>query len=538
MGNSWSRLVALALLCSGAFAQSPRTAEACARLGELALPGAKIISAQMVISGAFAPPIAGSGPDPEGSIYKSLPAFCRMQAEATPSRDSDIKIEVWMPLAGWNGKFQGLGNGGFAGEINYRELATALSKGYSSGSTDTGHVGSAIDAKWALGHPEKIVDFGHRAIHEMTRVSKAAVKSFYGNDPQKSYFAGCSNGGRQALMEAQRYPDDYDGILAGAPANYWTHLLTSAVWDAQSITVPTASYIPSSKLPALAHAVNAACDQGDGVPDGIVNDPRQCHFKPAGLLCKGGETDDCFTQPQVVALDKLYGGARDSHGGKIFPGFLPGAESGNEGWGLWITGSAPGKGLLFYFGTGFFANMVYNKGDWDYQHAKLDELVEAADGGFARLLNATDINLKPFTSHGGKLLIYHGWNDPAISALNTIDYYNGVVGALGPASTEASLRLFLAPGMQHCAGGPGPDSFGQPGTNAPGDPTHDVQLALEQWVEKGTAPAEIIATKYAGDSSKSVKMMRPLCAYPRVAKYKGSGSTDDAANFVCTEPAD
>jgi hypothetical protein len=535
MGKNLVAAVVLLLLCRGAFAQGPHTAESCARLGELSLPGARITSAQIVIPGAFRPGSAQPGPNADASVYKSLPSFCRVQAEATPSPDSRIEIEVWMPLQGWNGKFQGVGNGGFAGEVNYGEMATALPKGYAVGSTDAGHSGSAIDASWALGHPEKIVDFGHRGVHEMTSVSKAVVKAFYGNAPQKSYFSGCSNGGRQALMEAQRYPEDYDGILAGAPANYWTHLLTSAVWDAQSITVPTANYIPSSKIPAIAHAVNAACDAGDGVADGIVNDPRLCHFKPVGLLCRGNEADDCLTKPQVAALEKLYGGARDSGGGRIFPGFLPGAEDGNGGWGLWITGAAPGKGLLFYFGVGFFANMVYGKADWDYRHANLDQLVKAADTGFSKILNATDTNLKSFASHGGKLVIYHGWNDPAISALNTIDYYNGVAATLGQGDSGASVRLFMVPGMQHCAGGPGPDSFGQSGMSAPSDPAHDVQLALEQWVEKGTVPAEIIATKYARDAGTSVKMTRPLCAWPQVAKYKGSGSPDDASSFGCTE---
>ena len=526
---------AFLLLGAGALGQVSLTPESCARLGELALPGAKITAAGMVKAGAFEPPSLQPQQDAAAPIYKALPSFCQVQAEATPSGDSDIKIEVWMPLAGWNGRFLAVGNGGFAGDISYHELATSLANGYATSSTDTGHSGAAIDARWALGHPEKIVDFGHRGIHEMTRVAKAVVKAFYGNDPHKSYFAGCSNGGRQALMEAQRYPEDYDGIVAGAPANYWSHLLTSAVWDAQALTATPASYIPSSKVPAIAQAVNAACDAEDGVKDGIVNDPRKCRFRPQSMLCKGGETDKCLTPPQAATLDKLYGGARDSHGNKIFPGFLPGAEEGSGGWGLWIIGSAPGKSLLFFFGNGFFANMAYNKADWDYRQANLDDAVKIADGGPDKILNATDPNLKPFAAHGGKLLLYHGWNDPAISALNTIDYYDAVSKELGLRQLKESVRLFMAPGMQHCAGGPGPDSFGESWTPAPRDPAHDAQLALEQWVEKGTAPSEIIATKYAGDSDKTVKMTRPLCAYPRAAKYEGSGSADDAANFVCVD---
>ena len=526
-------LVMLAVTLSGALVQAATSAESCARLGELAIPGAKITAVAIVKAGAFISPTAEPQPA-EAAIYRGLPDFCRVQAEATPSSDSDIKIEVWLPLAGWNRRFLAVGNGGFAGDINYRELAGAVANGYSAGNTDTGHSGSAVDARWALGHPEKINDFGHRGVHEMTRVSKVVIKAFFGTDAHKSYFAGCSNGGRQALMEAQRYPEDYDGILAGAPANYWSHLLTSAVWDAQALTATPASYIPSSKLPAIAEAVNAAYDAQDGVKVGIVNDPRQCHFRPVSMLCKESETDKCLTPAQVSALEKLYGGARDSQGEQIFPGFLPGAEDGAGGWALWITGSAPGKSLLFFFGNGFFANMAYNKAEWDYRQANLDDAVKVADGAPAKILNATDPNLKPFAAHGGKLLLYHGWNDPAISALNSVDYYNAVSKELGQQKLAQTVRLFMVPGMQHCAGGPGPDAFGESWTTAPRDPAHDVQLALEQWVEKETAPSEIIATKYA-DDDKTVKMTRPLCAYPRAAKYKGNGNSDDAASFVCAE---
>jgi feruloyl esterase len=484
----------------------------------------------------MAPWLAG---DP--SFYKRLPAFCRVIAEDKPTADSFIKIEVWMPSSGWNGKFRGQGNGGFAGEIDYRALAFAVLQGYASAATDTGHAAEGTNATWALGHPEKIVDFAYRAIHEMTVVGKATVKAFYGDAPQHSYFANCSNGGRQALMEAQRYPEDYDGILAGAPANYWTHLLSSALYDAQTTTSDPASYIPMNKIPTIAKAVNAACDAKDGVTDGILNDPRQCHFDPASLLCKAVATDDpvnsCLTQPQVTALNKLYEGAHDSKGKEIFPGFLPGSEDGGGGWPLWITGVGPGKSLLFAFGGGFFSDMVYDKTDWDYKKATLDEAVAAADKKFAGVLNATDTNLKPFESHGGKLFIYHGWNDAAISALNSINYYEAVRTKMGKQDADSFLRLYMVPGMQHCGGGPGPDVFGQMGFSSSNDPEHNMYMALEQWVEKGAAPSTVIATKQSGEGAAgAVKMTRPLCAYPQVATYKGSGDTNDAANFACTAP--
>jgi hypothetical protein len=268
------------------------------------------------------------------------------------------------------------------------------------------------------------------------------------------------------------------------------------------------------------------------VTDGVLNDPRQCRFDPAALLCKAADSDACLTQPQVTALGKLYEGAHDSKGKEIFPGFLPGGESGGGGWPLWITGMGPGKSLLFAFGNGYFSDMVYSQPDWDYKKANLDEAVAASDKKFAGVLNATETDMRPFKSRGGKLIIYHGWNDAAISALNTIRYYEAVQNKMGQPEAASFLRLFLVPGMQHCGGGPGPDVFGQSGFSTPSDTQHNIYLALEQWVEKGAAPATVIATKQPSDGS-TARVTRPLCAYPEVAKYKGSGETNDASNFAC-----
>ena len=532
--NKFAAIAVLTL--SGAYvAQAQPAGTGCEQLARLTLPNTNITAAQTVAAGAFLPPatmapwLAG---DP--SFFKRLSAFCRVMAVAKPSADSDIKIEIWMPLSGWNGKFRGQGNGGFAGEIDYRSLGLAIAQGYASAATDTGHAAGGTDANWALGHPEKIIDFAYRAIHEMTVVGKATVSAFYGDAPRHSYFANCSNGGRQALMEAQRFPKDYDGILAGAPANYWTHLLSSALYDAQTTTSDPASYIPTSKISAIANAVNASCDAMDGVKDGVLNDPRKCRFEPASLLCKTADSNACLTQPQVTALKNLYEGARDSKGREIFPGFLPGGEDGQGGWGLWITGAGPGKSLLFAFGGGFFSDMVYDDAKWDYKKASLDEAVAAADKKFAGVLNATDANLSPFRSRGGKLIIYHGWNDAAISALNSINYFESVENKLGKSEADSFLRLYMVPGMQHCGGGPGPDIFGQFGMSPVNDAQHNMYMALEQWVEKGEAPSSVIATKESGGGpSAEAKMTRPLCAYPQAAKYKGTGDTNDAANFVC-----
>jgi hypothetical protein len=512
----------------------------CAGLAKLTLPNTKIMLAEQVEAGTFPPPPPQPGMVPT-EIYPQLPAFCRVVAEVAPSADSDIKVEVWMPVSRWNGKFRGQGNGGFAGAIDYAALALALFQGYASGGTDTGHAGSGTDASWAIGHPEKVVDFGYRGIHEMTQRSKSIVDAYYGRAPKQSYFASCSNGGREALMEAQRFPEDYDGILAGAPAYDWTHLLTNAVHNAQALTLNSASYISAAKLPTIAAAVVAACDAADGVSDGILNDPRRCHFDPEALRCKAAETDKCLTSPQVTALKELYAGARDSTGKLIFPGYVPGGEEGQGGWALWITGSAPGKSLMFTFGDGYFSNIVYAKPDWNYKTFTVDDGLKMAVEKTSPTLDATDANLKPFGKRGGKLILWHGWNDPAISALSTIDYYKKVMNTSGERNADSFVRLFMVPGMQHCGGGPGPNSFGQfgwPSGMGQDDPQHDMYMALEQWVEKGVAPERLIATKYEGEgAARRGTMTRPLCAYPQTAKYKGSGETSDAANFVCAAGA-
>jgi feruloyl esterase len=534
-------VVAFFLPCFAYGQTTSASAHSCESLLQLHLPEAKVSSAQSVAAGAFTPPpnltpwLVG---DP--AFYKTLPAFCRVVVEASPSSDSVIKIEVWMPAdvaRAWNGKFRGQGNGGFAGEMDYHALAVAVLQGYASAATDTGHSAGGTDASWALGHPEKVTDFGFRGIHKMTEISKLAIREFYGSAQQRSYFAACSNGGRQALMEAQRFPEDYDGILAGAPANFWTHLLTKALADAQATTLDPASYIPSSKLPAIAHAVTAACDATDGVTDGLLNDPSQCHFDPAIMLCKEGDSETCLTGPQISTLRKLYEGPLDATGGLIFPGYLPGAEEGPGGWSAWITGAAPGKSLLFAFGVGYFSNMVYEKADWNYKDAKIDEAMKTAEVKTGKKLNATDPNLAAFKERGGKLILYHGWNDAAISALNSINYFNSVAAEMGQAEANSFARLYMVPGMQHCGGGPGANSFGQ-GRVFEKDPQHNMELALAEWVEKGTAPLAIVATKYVNDDpAKGVKLTRPLCPYPQVAKYKGSGDANDARNFACSPAA-
>ncbi len=519
----WQWLVVL-LLTAPAFGSV--SAATCEGLAELKLPNTTITAAQSVAPGAFTPPTGSAAP------YKELPAFCRVSGVIKPTNDSEIKFEVWLPSANWNGKFHGIGNGGFAGSISYAGLAGALARGYAAASTDTGHSGG--DASWALAAPEKLVDYGYRAIHEMTEKAKLVVKAFYGDGPKRSYFASCSNGGRQALMEAQRYPNDYDGIIAGAPANAFTHILTGFAWNMQMTLSDPASYITPNKLKAIEAAVLAACDARDGVTDGVLDDPTKCGFDPAVLLCKGAETDECLTEKQIAALKKIYAGPRNANGQQIIPGFTPGGETGPGGWAPWITGATPTAALQFFFSTQAFKNMVYNDPNWDYKTFELERDGKLANEKLAPVLNATDPNLKAFGARGGKLILYHGWNDAALPPMNTINYFQSVLAKLGERQANSFVRLYMAPGVQHCGGGPGPDGFGQMVTSAQSDPQHDLTLALERWVEQGVAPERIIATKrQRGNPQAPALRTRPLCPYPQVARYKRSGSTDEAANFNC-----
>lgn len=505
-------------------AASSVSAATCESLADLKLPNTKITTAESVAAGAFKPASGSDAP------YKDLPAFCRVAGIISPSNDSEIKFEVWLPAANWNGKFHGIGNGGFAGSISYDGLAGALFRGYAAASTDTGHGGR--DATWALGHPEKFVDYGHRAIHEMTEKAKLVIKAFYDKGPSRSYFASCSNGGRQGLMEAQRYPNDYDGIVAGAPANAFSHILIGFAWNMQMLSDP-ANYIPAKKLKAIEAAVLAACDARDGVSDGVLDDPTKCAFDPAVMLCKGAETDDCLTEKQVAVLKKIYAGPRNAKGELIIPGFTPGGETGPGGWTGWITGGAATSGAAqYFFSTQAFKNMVYSDPNWDLKSFDLERDSKVAHEKLAPVLNATNPDLKAFSARGGKLILYHGWNDAALPPVNTINYFESVVAKMGQRQTDSFVRLFMAPGMQHCSSGPGPDFFGQMVTKTPSDAQHDMTLAIEKWVEQGVAPEMVIATKRQGPSQPALRT-RPLCPYPQVARYKGTGSTDDAANFSC-----
>ena len=440
-------------------------------------------------------------------------------AALRPTSDSDIRIEVWLPLPraegapgqnAWNGKLQSVGNGAWAGTLPYAALGTALASGYVAAGTDTGHTGNT--ATFAPGHPEKLADYGFRAVHEMTVAAKAIAAAFYGNAPRLSYWNGCSTGGRQGLMEALRYPADYDGIIAGAPVNFRTHQLTWELWVAQAVHKDEASYIPPVKYPAIHRAALDACDARDGLKDGLIDSPQACRFDPNVLVCRAGDTDSCLTTSQVEAARRIYAPAvNPKTNQEIFPALQPGSELGWAG----LAGPQPvGEAVEF------FQYVVFNDPAWDFKTLAWDTAAEAADRAAAAVINVTDPNLTPFFARGGKLLLYHGWNDQLVAPLNSVNYYQQIVSTVGRSTADASVRLFMMPGMNHCAGGEGPNTF-------------DRMAVIERWVEQKQAPTRIEASHATNGR---VDRTRPLCPFPQVARHTGTGSIDDAASFVCRNP--
>ena len=475
-------------------------ASSCENLASLPLPHTTITRVDLIARGALPPPPGGRGPN-AGAAYKKLPAFCRIAATLQPTADSDIKIEIWMPASGWNGKLQSVGNGAWAGSIGYPAMATALAAGYAAAGTDTGHEGNT--AGFASGHPERLVDFAWRAVHEMTIAAKGIIAAYYHSGPKYSYWNGCSTGGRQALAEAQRFPTDYNGIVAGAPANHVTRLQGAQVWTNSIAHKDEAGYIPPAKYAAIHKAVLEQCDALDGVKDGVLEDPTRCKFDPAVLQCKTAEDASCLTAAQVEVARKIYAGPGN------FPGLEPGSEAG------WATLAGP-KPMDLALDT--YRLLVFNNPAWDYLTFNPEADEERAEKIISGTMNSVDPNLIPFFAHEGKLIQYHGWADPGIPPESSVNYYKSVVKELGPkAKVNDSYRLFMVPGMGHCGGGDGTSTF-------------DMVSALDQWVVQGKAPDQILASKVANGA---VVRTRPLCPYPQSAVYKGTGNTDDAANFSC-----
>jgi len=458
-----------------------------------------------------------------------MPAHCFVEGTvATPGNTVDFQLGL---PEKWNGKFIFEGVGGFAGAMG--RLNQGLERGYATATTDTGHKGGGTDGRWALNDRPKELDYGHRGTHVTAVAAKSVTSAFFGSKPKYAYFNGCSNGGRQALMEAQRYPEDFDGIIAGDPSFGALGYVRRAVMYQFMLKSPD-HVLPAAKLDVLSKAIVAACDAKDGVTDGLVSEPRNCKFDPKVLLCKSGDAPDCLTAGQIESVNMIHSDTKLPNGDHI-PGFPLAHESGTSGWPLWISGSkdpikqADGSVWFdeatsptgFRFADGFFRYLAFEKDDpnYDWRKFQLTDLPKIKT--IAEILSPTDSDLNKFGASGKKLLMYHGWSDPAISTYGTIDYYNKVVKtAGGKQKADDFVRLFLAPGMHHCRGGPGPDNF-------------DTLTALEQWVEKGTAPAMMVASHSTGGK---VDRTRPLCPEPQVAHYIGAGSTDAAENFKCEIP--
>lgn len=505
------RRIALASLIFALAAASPALADSCAQLAKLKLDNAKVDKAELVAAGAFEAPSPFGMPPGGASPYKSMPAFCRVRVSAMPTPDSDIKIEVWLPAKDWNGRLDGIGNGVWAGTISYGEMAGPLSRGYAVTATDTGHAGNGLSAEFAVGHPEKLTDFGYRAVHEMTVKAKAVIAAYYKKAPARSYWTSCSTGGRQGLMEAYRFPGDYDGISAMAPANPMTTLMTQSLWTGYAAMKDAAHAVSPEKLAAVHKAYLEKCDAADGVKDGFAGDPEHCSFDPKIVQCKDKDGPDCLTKAQVETMRAVYGGVKNPRtSAQVFAGFEPGSEG---QVGLLMSGPAP-----FPVATSYMADIVFKDAKWDFKSFDYGKDVAKAQAAGADVLDVPSDGLSKFFASGGKLLLSHGWSDGLIPAPNTVAFYKAVLETLD-AKTAEQVRLFMIPGMGHCGGGDGPFVF-------------DPLSVIQNWTETGQALERIAVSNPPNAPART----RPLCPYPQVADYKGAGSSDDAANFECVVP--
>ncbi|GGD65538.1 tannase/feruloyl esterase family alpha/beta hydrolase [Erythrobacter arachoides] len=495
----------------------------CADLARTALSDGRVVSAEVVPAGTFQQPGAMAAPGVAPADYGALPAFCRVRLHLTPSADSDINSEVWLPLDDWNGKYVGIGNGIWAGTISYAQMAEPLARGYAAASTDTGHTGNGLTATWAVGHPERLVDFGHRAVHVTTVAAKALVRAMYGRGPDLSLWNSCSTGGRQGLMAAHRYPEDFDAISAMAPANPMTDLMVQSMWAGWQPQRYAVQLTP--QVLGMVHgAAVAQCDALDGVTDGLVSRPLACTFDPVQLQCRPGQGEGCLSPGQVGAMQSLYRGTRAADGEQLLPGWPVGSEMQMA---LLVMGQEP-----FPVATSYFRDLVFgDQPGWDWRTFDYRSGLAASGAYGAAILDVPSDGLAAFFARGGKLLLSHGWADGLIPATNTLAFHHDLFNALPPAQRDGQLRLFMAPGMDHCAGGEGPSSFDTLGT-------------IDAWAHTGVAPARIVATRPTAAPSMPgqppapprAAMTRPLCPWPLVEIYNGTGDASDAASFTCAAP--
>jgi feruloyl esterase len=527
--------IVLALPVFGVRPATAGTPSTCESLTSFAFPDTTINYALSSAGGAYV------APDAWHLAFTNLPPYCEVYATIKPTADSQIKVRVWMPTQRYNGRYLGTGNGGYAGGFFFSELADGINRGFATANTDMGAVGAAgVNADSMIGHPEQWKDFGWRATHLMTTFAKALIASFYGDAAKRNYFSGCSTGGQQALMETQRYPEDYDGVLAGAPAFNRTHLHTVLISQYRATHLTAESYIPPSKLDLVNQSVLAQCRAKDGgaASDAFLTDPRDCKVDLSKVACPVGDALTCLNADQVRAMEVYYKGSVNlANGAIINPGNAPGSETSNPaalGFALNESSTEPTFDSLFKWVFGL---------TWQWQTFDFNKDMATVDGVLAADLNANSTDLRPFADRGGKLILYHGFADPLIPSQSSINYYNALVDTMTGGKSAKSIertqrfaRLFMAPGMWHCKDGPGPNSFGGEIQQLPPNytPQYDLLSALVQWVEQGVAPTSVIATKYVQDTpTAGIEMQRPLCPFPQFAKYNGVGNPNVPASFAC-----
>ncbi|KZT62776.1 tannase and feruloyl esterase [Calocera cornea HHB12733] len=475
-----------------------------------------------------------------GAVLSSaLPAFCRVQLIINTGSRNLTNTEVWLPDA-WDGRFLAVGNGGWSGGVVYSDLAySGIVNGHASMSTDGGHSSSSLDGSWALNDPPAIIDYAYLSVHTSVVIAKEVVGAYYGSGGGfKSYWLGCSTGGRQGLMSVQRYPDDFDGVVVGSPANWISHLQAWSVHVNLLVSPQNGPSWISAATWALVHQeVLNQCDGLDGVVDGLLNDPRRCFFRPEVLACRPGQnTSTCLSSGQIGAIQKLYADYYETNGTYIFGRLEPGGELAYE---TGLLGPAPVE-----LNTDYFKYMVLNDSNWDYTTLNYST-IQLADLIDTYRLDAVNPDIRGFAAspHNGKVIHYVGWADQLISPHNSLYYYEQMTTAMNlntAMNVDDYYRLFPAPGMTHCSGGDGPNGFGGEGQSAAGQPPllpdaeHDVLRAMIQWVEQGQAPEYFIATKYVNNNvSAGVQMTRPLCKFPTEIVYNGYGDTNNAGSFYC-----
>jgi feruloyl esterase len=537
----WVFVLTIVLVPQASTAQdTPQTPAACERLATLSLPNTTVTLAHVVNAGAFAVPVnaprdgggssalagtiglvpavpgrvtantAGLGLGYNGGrgipLFSTLPAFCRVTATLKPSPSSDIRMELWMPIVSWNGNFRGTSPNGLGGVINYNAMGVGLTDGFAVASTDTGHQGGATD--W-MQVPEKVTDFAGRAMHETTVVGKALATAYYGAAPKYSYMIECGGGSAAALHEVQKYPADYNGIVVGGHAAHLTRQIFGQLWLWMAAHPNGVAILPRATLQVLHDAVLDRCDMLDGVKDGLLEDPTRCAFDPQVIACKSSEGASCLTTAQVEAVRKIYAGPTNPRTNeRIWSPLYRGSEL---DWNFFTESSAP-------IGIATSAlRMIVGDPSWDYRNIDFDRHVALADRSDIARVSASNSDISAYIRRGGKLILSGGWNNALVPAGAVLDYYKGVEARIGVADTRQGVRLYMVPGMIECNGGPGTDTF-------------DMLAVMRRWVESGEAPTEVIASRV--EHGKVVRT-RPLCPYPQVATYRGSGSTDDARNFVC-----